>query len=306
MLVGALKGCLQVLTMLWQTEENADWSKIKKALYISTIKETATTSTSVTSGIAKHLLQPGQSITILNCGTRDTRAQAYTKDGAGVARVLGEDKQPRGSFSDLIVGDLYQPKDGITGAHLRELVQQGLAEFAQAHNPSQGSVAVITGTIRAAWDSASEQDKKVFEAAVTEVLEPLGVKPYGDSYFLPQQSEGKFEYDATCNLVSDVDPDGEVVLSFGIGMGSVQFTTKDSTVPFSNGMKRPDLLTGTSEESLVPTLQESFIGNPAKLQALLLHVNGSKKAILALKSGCLIALLKHPELLQLIVLDSVQ
>ena len=63
----------------------------------------------------------------------------------------------------------------------------------KTHNPSQGLVAVITGTIRQAWSSASEEDKHIFEAAVKDVLEPLKIKPFGDSYFLNQHEEGKFD-----------------------------------------------------------------------------------------------------------------
>ena len=47
----------------------------------------------------------------------------------------------------------------------------------KTHNPSQGLVAVITGTIRQAWSSASEEDKHIFEAAVKDVLEPLPAPP---------------------------------------------------------------------------------------------------------------------------------
>ena len=297
---------MQVLKALWNTEDNEAWNQIKRRLHISNIKDTPSTNTSVTSGIAQELLQPSSSIVILNCGTRDTRAQAYKKDGTGVVRVLGEDKKPRGSFSSLVIGDVYQPKDEITGitvAQLRELVKKGLPEFVKDHKPSQGVVAVITGTVRNAWESASKEDKKIFEATVADVLKPLGVKPFGKSFFLSQTQEGQFEYNATCNLISGVEPNSQVLMSFGIGMGSAQLATKNTTIPFSFGMQHPERILGDSEGCLQQTIKEQLLGNEGLLQDLLAKVLDCDKPILALKSGCLIAVSRSFELLRATVLD---
>jgi len=90
------------------------------------------------------------------------------------------------------------------------------------------------GPLRAAWQDSA--DKKPFEEAAAQVFMPLGVLPWNDhSYFVTQDEEGALEHAATSNLVRDIQPECDLMISFGIGRGASQWATPITTIKHDAG-----------------------------------------------------------------------
>jgi len=171
------------------------WDEIKASTFISFVKSTKTTNTSVTSGVASQALEPGERAGILNCGTGPVKFQFYQTDRRGVVRVLEDSKPKTVSMTSLVVPGLYEPAPPAVAVPAAELTRQlgeQLAERLPRHGNDILVLACITGLIRAAWQRSGPEQRKAFDQCARAVLEPLGVEPWdGESYFISQEDEGR-------------------------------------------------------------------------------------------------------------------
>lgn len=172
----ALSATLETLLSVYEVREPA-WERLKRHTLISFVKSTKTTNTSVTSGIASRVLEPGHRIGILNCGTGDVKIQVYTKDMMGVVRVLDEIKPKGVSLSSLSVDGMYSPPGGPdqvrTPEEIGEILEPILQDCSSVHNVK--FLAVITGKLRLAWENADETQRQAFVRRAQDVFEPLEV-----------------------------------------------------------------------------------------------------------------------------------
>ena len=259
-----------------QENEKADLLDLIK---VCLEKETKNFNTSVTAGIeaakiasAKiaggKVVQPGEIVWDLNCGTGPIKYQFYIMTSEGVLNKLYEYKPSNGlSMSDLIGIGSYVPKKPktakeswkvVTVAEMRAGINQDFKQIQQMAKEggapeslknlsllTEPSV-VITGTIRESWENAPPAEKKLMEKAIANITllghSILGVKcqPWdtaNNNYFITQGAEGNMEIKAVGVLVEALGAESgekcKAVVSIGIGKGSSQFTiiivNKDGT-----------------------------------------------------------------------------
>lgn len=315
-----------------ESEERSVFECIRQYLEqieISFRKDTTTHNTSVTAGIAARLLKcEGEMVWILNCGTGDVKYQLYSFKN-GTPNVVKEVKSPGKGMSvsgltSLIESAGYDPlmQDGdekpspITD----EALILGLCQDLQplvANFPAP-VYAVITGTIRQHRANLLLVENSPIPRVMDNELERvfqrvcdttgIQVKPWnGESYFISQTGEGECEFIACKNLVSSVKPNSRVIGFQGIGKGSSQFglllTNRDGTSEhrifgFPYGMNKYTQLSGLGNfiECIFndPMILEKFF-----LTLITLATKG-ETPVFALKSGCLIAVDKSPELKMLL------
>jgi hypothetical protein len=126
-LEAALKATLETLDSVYSLKDVIPkWGELVSKMCISFVKSTKSTNTSVTSGIASVVLNPGETSGFLNCGTGAVKFQFYKRAADGVVRVLIDDKPDTVSFTNLVVEGYYEPKD-MTAVLTAEELTKGLA-----------------------------------------------------------------------------------------------------------------------------------------------------------------------------------
>jgi hypothetical protein len=290
----ACLGTFETLMQLWN-HEDPYWNTIKNRVQLSFSKGSKKTNTSVTSGTASLLLQnEGEEITFLNCGTGSVKVQVYKMGINGVIEVIEDLKPETLSFSDLNINGIYSPneKTGITSEALIENLKTTL-DLSKAKGPIY---ALITGTIRKTKFDALPINQWKMENEVRKIFENLNIEiiPWnGISYFISQKEEGFCEFYSIENMLKDMDKNLQPIVSIGIGKGSVQFSTKKKIIEYFHGMNEPHKLIG--KDGMANTILKSFKGS---------YVKGCKyykKPTIALKSGCLIYLLKEKKLFNRVI-----
>lgn len=286
---------------------------------VSFIKDSSDLNSSVTAGIAQQLLTADEpDVGILNCGTGGVKLQWY-RLSEGVVRVVHESKPDPStdqySLSDIAIRDKYIPRkpartiDEVSTAVARRLcaVYSAIPCLADVK-----LVAVVTGEIRAAWESkvGDKEFEDTLGTVFDEIARKAGNKSIGtwgktNSYFIKQSMEGEREYVALGNLLRDNDPQNKVFMSFGIGRGSVQLTRSTTLYGILAGMdawqqhRGNDMLARHTDE-LIANVQRDEKAALAELDSILHPRHGcpASRAIIALKSGCLLYLMRDTVLLQ--------
>jgi hypothetical protein len=301
---GLDSACLATVDTLLKVYEKCP-EIVKEKMYISLIKSTKNTNTSVTSGICVDLLEPGKRAQVLNCGTGAIKYQLYEMSSDRVIQTLHEYKPKTVSFSKYHILDIYGVKENSYNEN--DMIERIAEDLTVAHDKYADVnipiYAVITGDIRKAWENADDKNKEVFESSVKSVFDEFGILPWNDkSFFISQDQEGERESVATNNLLRDVDVQCVGVGNFGIGKGSGQWTTIRKGVPVTTkhkfGMNTPENLVGV-KVSLKKTVSNQF--DDAQYisdleETVRKAVNNGKKPVWALKSGCLIKMDKDKEL----------
>jgi len=203
-----------------------------------------------------------------------------------------EDLKPKDavSFSSLAIDEDYNVKmknDPVSTPQFVERIQKYLPPKEELRDVKV--VAVITGTLRLAWEAAEPERKEVFESCVRAVFDDMGVTPWNHkSFFISQEDEGRHESMATSNLVKDVNSSFDVLLTCGIGKGTCQWATSTQTTKHRFGMTDTDNLVGP-DQSLQLTVLEQF-NDPTYIESLVDAAKKFEKPVIALKSGCLLTL----------------
>jgi hypothetical protein len=162
--------------------------------------------------------------------------------------------------------------------------------------------ALVTGSIRAAWERSGPKNRSLLETTVSDVLHavcPKIVTATGtESFFLTQTAEGTFEYDALTTVVNTESGSmpARLLLGIGIGRGSTQlpYRTLEGGVCVATlvtqGMQNPDLSVDMLQKGVTewrgPTgrlLLEDFTTNVRHT------IDTGDIPVIALKSGALIA-----------------
>jgi len=271
------------------------WRKIRDKIYVSFIKETKSPkimNTSVTSGVVVQLKDKPETVCVLNCGTGGIRYVFY-QIVDGIVVVICEIKPSDNySVSDLNVPGVYQGK--YDAEYIKKSIARDLEDCKSKMSPDKLKnckyIAVITGDIRAARDNnkgyTDEQYQKrvtQFDSVAESIFKPLNIETWnGKSYYLKSSEEGSCEVLATQNLFAGLDPKLKVLISFGIGRGSVQWTHPKTFVGIDDGMNRPDKMM-----ALKKVLEKKF-EEPDYVSVLLDGINDDTLPVIALKSGTLI------------------
>ena len=212
---------------------------------VSTNKEFKTengsiVTTSVSSGMAT--THEGESH-FLNCGSGATKFQVFKKhDGRALSTV---DIKLKFSLSELIVPGVY---DGTkTAMDLRHLLCTQVPDF-------EGTCFVfITGKIRSAYYKATPAQKALFDAEFANVFDNMGIdfKPwFGSTYTMDQEQEATHEFSSIKNLIGFVDKDAELLMSYGIGVGSCQSMVNEKYIKWDYGMGNTEKLSEYANETL--------------------------------------------------------
>lgn len=279
--------------------KDPDWDVLKFRMYISFVKATKSTITSVTSGIATSVLTPGQSVGFLNC--RETiKYQFYKKDYLGIVRVVDEHiPVNEHSFSSLLLDDMSAETQLVES--IREELERKERLDKTRTALKLKLIGVIGGPVRDAWEAGDQTSKSVLELRVRSILEPLGIQPWNeerDSYFMTTEEEAQLENLATVNLIKDVNPAHDVLLSLGIGRTNCQWATSKHSFMYEYGMNNPELLVGDPQHSLKAAVCGQVLTNMAMLKEL---SDDWDKPVIALKSGCLLSISKDKALKKIVV-----
>ena len=314
----ALRATLQTLHGLWHLAD-AEWRKTRETIHIGLVKETKRHgNTSVSMGCATQYFakNPERSgVAFLNCGTGGIKYQYYRKDN-GIIYVALEHKPKDGASPNGIEISGFKPKVPVGYVRNVLLLNNELYDF--RHNvdvmfpdvadtyssviegpSSVETFAFITGSIREFWEQqnhcVSSLNMVMTEYFRSVMYGSCGVetKPFGDSFFLKQETEGALELLGTSKMYENLSSAGLiksgslVVSSFGIGRGSVQFpwndprdSTRESQVGFKAGMNKPDALAGLPW-SAIPSLK-------AILPLINEYASHCETPVIALKSGCML------------------
>lgn len=288
-------------------------------------KDTKTHNTSVTAGVSASLLQKeGDMCWILNCGTGDVKYQLYVLKN-GEPNVVMELKGTREGFSvsGLAVetagyNPLNQQGDEKPPSITKEALVQGFCDDLTNKIPDKYKnvpfFAVVTGTIRQHWANlVSEESKKEagdveneLRNVFAQVNEATGTNVQswnGGTYLISQEEEGVCEMVACTNLVSSVKANGKVVAMQGIGKGTGQFvlllthedgTTEHRVFGYPYGMNAYTNLSGLG--SFIDSVFTDRDVMAAFFRTLRNTVQGGFTPVVALKSGCLLAVAANAEL----------
>ena len=82
----AIRATLKTIVKLFGVRSSKPWDSLKERCFVSFVKGTRTTSSSITAGIASKLLHPGESVAIVNC-SKHVKLQIYCKDADGIVRT---------------------------------------------------------------------------------------------------------------------------------------------------------------------------------------------------------------------------
>jgi hypothetical protein len=268
-------------------------------LLVSFVKNTESTNTSVTSGIASSIIKPGEKVLILNCGTGPIKYQYYTKNSDNVVIVLGEYKPKTISFNNYQIDGYYKVgANAVSAENMVISIQEDLNNTPWKLNENTKIVAVITGNIRKAWQSSENKDK--FQEDVSIVFNELNIIPWNDTcFFITQEDEGMHESYAVSNLMKGIDSKYQCVINMGIGCGSSQWTTIRNGNPITTkheyGMFTPYKLL-----SLPQTVTGQF-DDLEYIYDLIQTCSSTDHPVIALKSGCLIRLERDEQLKKLVI-----
>ena len=206
-------------------------------LQVSTIKDTKTLNTSVTFGYAKAIFEndtKSNKVVILNMGTGTPKFQVYKRNPTGGLTVFLEDK----GYDELISPSAVPFPE--TGEKRMEFVNSNLLWFNKCMSDLKEKLdlgesiesipvyAVVTGTVRAQYYNAKDDNDKQrqMDDQIEDMLMQMTtrrVKKRGNtSFFLHQENEGKYEFDAVGIVVTAAHDRARVILGVGIGKGSTQ------------------------------------------------------------------------------------
>jgi len=280
--------------------KDTEWRKIRDRIQVSFIKDTKfpkVMNTSVTCGAVVQMKKKPENICVLNCGTGGIRYQYYKIEDGIV--VVSDELKPTDAYSlsDLKIPNLYEGKLDVE--FIKTAVARDLGECKSKNNLDNCKyVALITGDLRAARENKKGFTEKeinsrqeLFETMVQSIFTPLKIEPWnGKSYFMSQTEEGTCEILALENLLSGLDPKLRVLITFGIGRGSCQWSNSKLIVGNDNGMNRPDKM---MEMSMIV---EKKFEESEYVSLLLENISADSVPVIALKSGTLIYLGKDKEL----------
>lgn len=274
----ALHGALMCLKNIYSIEDDS-WKRVRDQVKVGIIKDTVSHgNTSVSMGAATLVfgLENLPRVCFLNCGTGGIKYQVYQNRVQGDADTYinvtseykpaelarsGKDDVVFAKFSDMVCGKYPerlkeserkkithpQTKEQIESYIKKELEKSGL-------DSSIPKYAFITGSIRSFYED-NKEDRTEMDEIVSSVFDKLNIKPLplklGDkcSFFLPQASEGALELLGTRKMYENLYLDNlfpdkpEVICSFGIGAGTIQFTIYDherKTEPYVINLKDHD------------------------------------------------------------------
>jgi hypothetical protein len=303
---GAFFASQRALRCLWGFD-NPRWRALRRQVRAGSVKDTkGYGNTSVSMGASRQLFaeHQGSKVVIFNCGTGPAKFQVYEVVN-GVHRLVTEVKQPNGGFS---INDLessgFTPKEkGKTREELRNTFAVWVMELLAAHHIEFDTplYALVTGTIREYFfEKATADQRSTLNADVNHVFALNEVKPVcGNTYFITQDQEGEFEVTGASVMYANLTNAGlipaktQVVLSFGIGRGSTQWSVlrPDGSVltfgyPF--GMNKLSQLADFPAALLTEYLKPDSLHLEAFLSSAEAIVAAGGFPTIALKSGTML------------------
>jgi len=276
---------------------NPNWRKIRDEIRVSLIKKTTTPeimNTSLASGVVSQMKPESEIVCVLNCGDSGIKYQFYKLEDAK-ATILFELKpdslKPPYSLSDLNIPNLYPGK--LSSEFIISSISRDLEECRYMfNNPTDFPIlAIITGDIRNAYYNTSFPNEEIsnrqslFDSTIQSIFSPLQIQPWSghNSFFISQADQDHYEMIATQNLLSVLNPKLRVLITFGIGHESCQWTHKNLIIGNDSGMNTPDKMMDMSD-----IVSKKFEDNDY-VSVLLdsMSVDITEIPVIALKSGTL-------------------
>jgi len=160
------------------------------------------------------------------------------------------------------------------------------------NNPTDFTIiAIITGHLRTAYYNTTFPDEEIsnrqslFDSTIQSIFSPLQIKPWTGktSFFISQTDQDHYEMVAIQNLLSVLNPKLKVLITFGIGHESCQWSHKDLIIGNDSGMNNPDNMMEMSK-----IVSKKFDDNDY-VSVLLdsMSVDKTEIPVIALKSGTL-------------------
>jgi hypothetical protein len=243
----------------------------------------------------------------------------YERSDTGRVRPLYEfkptdlDVETPTSLSSLPIGTFRRspPTKQLSSMEFVSMTNQWLLQFLQFLRDrgicNVAVAALVTGTIRTAWEMSRGSDRQSLDSVVSSILHEVchSIVPAtgSSSFFLSQASEGLFEHDA---LQAVVDAESgsvpaRLLLGIGIGRGSTQipYRTQEqqvcvATLP-DQGMQNPELASDMLRTGVAAwrgpsgrSLLEDFAANVRRT------IDNREVPVVALKSGALLAYTDTP------------
>lgn len=304
------QAAMQFLVAMWGLQ-HPGWQAVKTKCRISILKETPDCgNTSVSMGVAGRYfgINPtAKRVLLLNCGTGGIKYQEGVnnnglviigrefKPSQRVGEFKVESKSPTASSSPQgICQGSYKPKDVTT---LNDAIKQLDAELAQLELGDDCTIiAFITGTVRAHWEQADPAEKRHMDNIMTLLFRDARIRPFSESFFMPQRVEAELEYQATSMMHKNAHRAGHlpneptIIASFGIGRGSTQFASPSFPEPFTHplGMDTPTNLDTTLHAECI-----KFFAIAENMNPFVELIKGSDLPVISLKSGAVLEIEKN-------------
>lgn len=274
--VEALMAIFETVSSVYKFQDKT-WDEIKERVLVSFVKETQTTHFSLGSGVAMHLLEPGGSIGMLECGSGPIRLMVYNMDQLGIVRLVDDFDLPELSLSALNIEGAHEGQVSVTAMHIAIV---DTLEFSKEHDVKL--FAVVTGKLSQAWQNAEPAQQSRIECTLADMFKSLHVAPWKKNCFFMSESERpKYELAAASNVLKDISPEYSLMLSFGVWAHDCYWITNSTSVLHPRGMASGKLQGELQKTVMSEFTQREYI---AHLQALTKNVDSP---VLALHSACL-------------------